>query len=722
MKLLFLLQGIPGSGKSTFIQQNGLEPYTISTDQLRLLYGSPVMTEHGNMTIDQKLSGKAWGLLFELLEARMKNGDLTIVDATHCNKDTIAKYKGLVDKYRYRVFIIRFEATVAEANQRDQMRPEYKQVGTLVISRMYQQMPDKNPGWTETITPDQFKDVMKWESIAFDQYEKIVHFGDLQGCYEPLRQYFENNPYSEKNLYVFVGDLVDRGIQNVEVVQWFIENYRKPNIILVEGNHEHHLKCWSNDEPIVSDEFANKTKAQLEAAGVDKKAVRQMYRKSRQMLSYTFKGTKVLVSHAGLPHFPSNEQMTTIPTRQFIKGVGAYEIDIDAIWEQSCKHYEYQVHGHRNAHMRPLKDSQKSFNLEGGVEFGGALRIAELSEAGWKTIEIPNEIFDDRQERAHHPNIDLNDGNFLTLLKGNRNIIEKNLGGNISSFNFDRDTFYDKLWNKQSVKARGLFVNTATKQIVARSYEKFFNLNEMEFTKTERLMADLKYPLTVWKKENGFLGILGYDKASDELIIASKSTTKSDFAGYFKSLLEKQVNLNEMRDWIKDKNFSLVFEVIDVKNDPHIIEYPESKLVLLDIIYNEIKFDKAPYEYLKVVGRMWNLEVKQAWESVPEIRTPEGLDTLVTSLVELETVKVEDLEGFVIEDSAGFMFKIKLPYYNFWKYMRGVKEQMYKNPGYILASNDELTNQFMLFLSALNHEQLKADIITLRKAFLQWKN
>lgn len=61
MRVLILLQGVPGSGKSTFVKQMGFEPIIISTDDLRLLHGSPVMSEDGSYSIDQKLSGKAWG-------------------------------------------------------------------------------------------------------------------------------------------------------------------------------------------------------------------------------------------------------------------------------------------------------------------------------------------------------------------------------------------------------------------------------------------------------------------------------------------------------------------------------------------------------------------------------------------------------------------------------------------------------------------------------------
>lgn len=62
--------GRPGSGKSSRVKEHGLERYTLSADNLRLLFGAPVLDKAGQWGIDQKLSKRTWLLLFELLEAR----------------------------------------------------------------------------------------------------------------------------------------------------------------------------------------------------------------------------------------------------------------------------------------------------------------------------------------------------------------------------------------------------------------------------------------------------------------------------------------------------------------------------------------------------------------------------------------------------------------------------------------------------------------------------
>ena len=58
MKKLLLLRGAPASGKSTFIKDNNLEPYIISSDNLRLMVAGLSMGLDGNMKTSQNLDRK----------------------------------------------------------------------------------------------------------------------------------------------------------------------------------------------------------------------------------------------------------------------------------------------------------------------------------------------------------------------------------------------------------------------------------------------------------------------------------------------------------------------------------------------------------------------------------------------------------------------------------------------------------------------------------------
>jgi hypothetical protein len=49
----------------------------------------------------------------------------------------------------------------------------------------------------------------------------------------------------------------------------------------------------------------------------------------------------------------------------------------------------------------------------------------------------------------------------------------------ISSFNFTEAAFNNKVWNAQTIKARGLFIDAKTNKVLGRSYDKFFNVDEV---------------------------------------------------------------------------------------------------------------------------------------------------------------------------------------------------------------------------------------------------
>ena len=70
MRTIYILRGAPGSGKSTWIKENNLEQYTLSADNIRLMYQSPVLNTSGNFVITQQNDGQVWKFLFKMLECQ----------------------------------------------------------------------------------------------------------------------------------------------------------------------------------------------------------------------------------------------------------------------------------------------------------------------------------------------------------------------------------------------------------------------------------------------------------------------------------------------------------------------------------------------------------------------------------------------------------------------------------------------------------------------------
>ena len=76
-----------------------------------------------------------------------------------------------------------------------------------------------------------------------------------------------------------------------------------------------------------------------------------------------------------------------------------------------------------------------------------------------------------------------------------------------------------------------------------------------------------------------------------------------------------------------------------------------------------------------------------------------------------------NLEGVVIE-CDGLMTKLKFPYYNFWKFMRKIKDTVSKRKVVKLSSlyNAE-ANYVYSWLKKQPEDELKKDIICLRERY-----
>lgn len=727
MRVLLLLRGSAGVGKSTWIEKNGLKQYTLSADDIRMLCASPELTLDGSVGISQKNDGVVWKTLFTLLETRMQKGEFTVIDATNSKTSEMNRYKKLCDTYRYRIYCVDFtDVPIEEVKRRNANREPLKRVPESVIDNMYARFAtQKIPSGIKVIKPDEL-DTVFMKPVDLSGYKKIHHIGDVHGCYTALQSYLSSNGgMKDDEFYIFTGDYIDRGIENAEVVKFLISIKDQPNVLLLEGNHERWLYCYSHEIPARSKDFETGTKVQLDSAqDLKKKDIRQLYRKLAQCAYYKYGDKMFFVTHAGLSTLPEN--LSFVSTYQMIHGVGSYN-DFEKVADSFVKttpNNVYQIHGHRNTKGLPVQVNERSFNLEGRVEFGGCLRCVQVTKDGFQTFEVQNTVF---KEPEPLPEDVINNGSMdeiVAALRNNKHISEKAFG-NISSFNFTRDAFYDRVWNAQTIKARGLYIDTVKNKVIARSYNKFFNVNELEETRLESLKDKLVFPVTAYVKENGFLGIVGYNEYTDDLFIASKSSPESDNAKWLKDMLYKEVaDVSALKNYIKEHNVSFVFECVDVEHDPHVIDYPESKLFLLDIVYNNIEFAKYDYNTMVDIANRFGLTPK---EMAYEIATWQEFYDWYYDVLE-EDYEYGDrgvIEGFVVEDANGYMIKVKLAYYNFWKFMRRVAQESIKN-GYInntSALSTPLANEFYAWVRKLHDAEDKnsipQNICALRKMFYE---
>lgn len=766
MRKLVILRGSMGCGKSTWLKEHDLEKYTLCADTMRLQLSAPQMSIKGKDIISQKNNKQAWEMLFFFLEERMKKGEFTIIDAVHSKSSEFSRYKTLAEQYRYRLYCVDFtDVPIEVAKERNANRPEYKQVPEEEIDKVYSRFATqgKTSGFT-IIKPDEFDKILTTEPYNWNEYRNIHIFGDIHGSYQPLEEYIksesniilENRPYRPEKLkyylndedgYIFVGDYFDRGIQNVEVFKFLYDIKDNSNVLLLTGNHEMTLRDYAFGMPVKSKEFLNKTAVQFTEAGIDNANLRQFYRKLGVAAYITFRGYDFIISHGGIPYMPK-QSMDFYSADSFVRGIGNYEDDIDEIFDNWAKienkerinageHEIYQIHGHRNLLKLPLVNKEYSYNLEGKIEFGGELRILKIANDGsFCPREIKNNVYDEellKEREMSDTKVVSNKfstvGMYIQELRKSKFIQEKVMSDtNISSFNFTRNAFDKGIWGGITTKARGLFIDTKNEKIQARSYDKFFNKNEREETRINFLMQNLAYPIRYYKKYNGFLGILSMK--DNELYFCSKSVDQGEYVDYFKTIFYMTYNdeqIEAIKDRFRKENISMVFEVIDPVNDPHMIKYTQKTLILLDMIYNKIDFEKVKYEHLVAFGKRNGIQVK---ELAYEIDSPKEFLALNNEIsAEDYQYNGEFIEGFVVEDSNGFMFKYKLYYYSVWKLLRGITFSYLRNPtgtsGYTQKLTTPMMNYYLAFLKEKYPDGMPEEgrglinIISLRDEFLK---
>ena len=392
-----------------------------------------------------------------------------------------------------------------------------------MIERMYRSLPgQKIPSGIVVIRPEELERV--WlKKIDLSGYRRIHHIGDLHGCYTVLQEYLNGQGgMKEDEFYIFLGDYIDRGIENAEVIRFLISIAERKNVLLLEGNHEKSLWDWADGGEGRSKEFRLHTRRALEKAEIDPKEVRCLYRKFGQCAYYSYGDRDFLVTHGGVSILPEN--LTLVATEQMTGGTGEYA-DADRTAETFEKTARIPVIRSSGTGTHP---ASRCASMAGCITWraawrqGGFLRCVQVDGDGIHPVEIKNPVWLTPELRERQAVEDA-----VTQLRADPAVAEKRFG-NISSFNFTREAFREKGWNERTIQARGLYLDTAQNRVAARAYNKFFNIGERPETRWSALQQNLQFPVSCYGKENGFLGLVSWDAEKEALFI----TTKSDPEGH----------------------------------------------------------------------------------------------------------------------------------------------------------------------------------------------
>lgn len=377
MKSLLILRGIPGSGKSKFVTDNELEQFTISKDIIRNLIGTVDYDDNLNLKLDVSRIREdiVEEIFIKSLENKLSRGNFVVIDNCNITAKTINQILKYSKVFGYTVFMKSFSVSHNTYERLKTRKSLFKEIPRISIEKYIssylsfskdQLIKEVDVIEIETICDIEYYYSSKL-SVFCDDYNsidsrKINHFiGDIHGDSEGLNRININ----DKDLYVFLGDYCDRGPDSVGVLKKLIDLSKKDNIILLEGNHEVHLRRWVNDMPPVSKSFEETTLPYLEKEGIDfKEKVKLLLDVLKPFVVIKFnENFKAICSHAGL----SDSKIVSLPT--FYRGVGTLITGSRDIDKQDRKFNKgnpniLSIHGHISYEPRKAIKYNNVINLD----------------------------------------------------------------------------------------------------------------------------------------------------------------------------------------------------------------------------------------------------------------------------------------------------------------------------------------------------------------------
>lgn len=391
MRILLVLRGNYYAGQEEFIQNNHLKDYTLDLNSLRLLSGSVNQNASEYKNLNTKNDEHLHKILLEFLEMRMQKGEFCIINTYN---ETLKIYKELAKQYRYKIYIIEFKSSLEKCLEKNLQKA--KERGYIISQSLLEKthlLLEKTPKKYELLKPDEWEKCL-YQMPNLSAYRKIHHIGDIQGCFSVLKEYLQE--IKDDEYYIFLGDYIDRGIENGKVLKFLLKICEKENVCLLEGNHERHLIKWANGELSNSKEFNENTLKDFRKEKLTPRDARKFYPYLKECLYYQFNEKQIFCSHGGVNFLPNKPcQISFMPSYDFICGVGDYK-DSLKIANQFCKltqNHIYQLFGHRNRTKLPIQIASRVFLCEGKVDDGGYLRVVTLDKAGFECIEIKNQIY-----------------------------------------------------------------------------------------------------------------------------------------------------------------------------------------------------------------------------------------------------------------------------------------------------------------------------------------
>jgi T4 RnlA family RNA ligase len=263
-------------------------------------------------------------------------------------------------------------------------------------------------------------------------------------------------------------------------------------------------------------------------------------------------------------------------------------------------------------------------------------------------------------------------------------------------YNYTPKTQYERVWNAVTLMCRGLILDGAY-NIVARPFEKFFNLGEQE----NQVLPN--EPFSIFEKLDGSLGILYF--VDNEGFMATRGSFTSEQSTKANAILRsKYAEILRCLDQTK----TYLFEII----------YPENRIVvnygaLEDVILTAI-IDTQTGENLPLTDVGFPIVKEYKNITFTDDAFDKECKNKTCFLCTLKDLEEANREGFVIQYKSGLRYKVKFEDYmrihrivtqvsniNIWEYLAAkmpfdemldrVPDEFYD---WVKATSEDLKAQF----------------------------
>ena len=685
MRTMFVLRGAPGAGKSTLIRRHRLGDLAVGLDDFRRLFSATFTDLDGAPTLSMTFGAEKQvvAAFKAAVAARIRQGATLLLDCTNPSRKSYREFASLARRCGYEVYVVDVQGDLTDAELIERNETRRGALG-YVEPRVVADIAARVRGGAASVTERvvRLDDVRRLNTIGeidASGYERLVVIGDVQSCAGALAEVKDfYGGWDPAALFVFVGDLFDRGPDAAGVMDLIVQDGAVPdNVILVEGNHDEHLRMLIGDVRGGSWPDTRASRSQILAAGRSRGEIEALLARMVPLVGLRFAGEHILITHAGLDPATIDRiavegedgllawDLTEVPMLQLLLGSSDRSTAFQgrssyarAVEERLSHPRILQVHGHRNGARSeepgPAHAAPNVYTLEHRVEDGGHLTVLEIGADGARTLRA----FE--QERVEPVGAAADPTSLVSRMSAHPEVRVRRVEGlpGVLACNFTKRAFAKGIWDETSCRARGLFLREADDEVVARGYDKFFNIGQPPGPADleEVVRAGAGWPLTVRRKWNGYLGIVSV--VDGRLRVFSKSGVTA-YSEHARSLLEAHLGgrADELAERIAEAGASLTFEVIS-RRDPHIIDEGDDKVVLLDAIRNQedaVLLDELRRGVAEDFG----------FVSPPvEVLSPAADDDALTALAGRARRAEEDREeGFVITYADGAMTKYKSDYY-----------------------------------------------------------